>query len=48
MNTTQATLWFIATALMLLVVVGGGILMSAKMLHMPHRHHARRHAHPHR
>lgn len=43
MNTTEAVIWFIATAAMVLIVVGGGILMSAKMLHLPHRHHPRPH-----
>lgn len=46
MNTTEAMIWFIATAVMVLLVVGGGILMAANMLHLPHWHLPHR-RHPH-
>ncbi len=42
MSATEATIWMVSTAIAVLIVIGGGILMASNVLHhphLPHRHH---------
>lgn len=43
MNATEATIWFVSTAVVILALVSIWALAGAHMLHRPHL----RHRHPH-